>query len=332
MKALVLKEDKSLELLEQQLPSLGEGEVLVKLKAASLNHRELWIRKGLYPGMTLPCILGADGAGIVDSIGDTVDPRWEGKEVIVYPAYDWGNDQYRPDRKFRVLGMPDPGTIAEFIRVPIENICEKPKYLSWSEAAALPVASITAYRGLLEYGQLKKGDRVLITGIGGGVAQAGMSFAKAVGAEIYVTSSSKDKMADAVEQGAKAGVNYKEEDWPVQLKELSGGIDVVLDSSPMEELDHYLRFLNRGAKIVYYGSTGSRYTRLNLSKFFLRHIQLIGTAMGSPSDFQNMLNFLEKHEIRPRIYKEFSLQDSLAAFDELSKGQQIGKIVINIDA
>ncbi len=331
MKALVLKEDKSLELQEQELPSLGEGEVLVKLKAASLNHRELWIRKGLYPGMTLPCTLGADGAGVVDAIGDTVDPRWEGKEVIVYPAYDWGSDQDRPDRKFRVLGMPDPGTIAEYIRVPIENICAKPKYLSWSEAAALPVASITAYRGLLEYGKIKEGDKVLITGIGGGVAQAGLSFAKAVGAEVFVTSSSGDKISDAIAQGAMGGVNYEDEDWPMQLKELCGGIDVVLDSSPMEELDHYLRFLNRGAKIVYYGSTGSRYTRLNLSKFFLRHIQLIGTAMGSPSDFQNMLHFLDKHEIRPRIYKEFTLQNALAAFDELSTGKQIGKVVINID-
>jgi len=331
MKALVLKEDKSLVLMEKERPSLGEGEVLVKVKATSLNHRELWIRKGMYPGMTLPCTLGADGAGVIESIGDTVDPRWEGKDVIIYPAYDWGEDQSKPEKKFRVLGMPDPGTIAEYIRVPIENVCEKPAFLSMAEAACLPVASITAYRAMMGYGQMKKGDRVLITGIGGGVAQAGLAFAKAMGAEIYVTSSSEDKIADAVSIGAKAGVNYKMENWPEQLKELSDGIDLVLDSSPLEELDGYLRFLNRGAKIVYYGSTGSRYTRLNLSKFFLRHIQLIGTAMGSPRDFQDMINFVEKHEIRPRIYREFTLEDAVAAFEELSTGEQIGKVVINLD-
>lgn len=330
MKALELNQDKQLNIVETAKPGPAKDQVLVAIKAAALNHREIWISKGLYPGMTLPCILGADGAGKIVEVGDTVDKQWLDKEVIIYPAYDWGTNDEIASKKFRVLGMPDPGTIAEYIAVPLSNVVEKPAYLSWEEAAAIPIAHLTAWRALTVHGQLKAGDNLLITGIGGGVAQAGLAIAKAVGANIYLTSSSNEKIDLAKKNGATDGVNYKDENWPKQLKEKSGGINVVLDSSPAANLDDYLNFLNIGAKVVYYGSTGSRKTTLNISKFFLRHIQFIGSTMGSPKDFIDVIRFLEQHKIIPHIHHKYTFANSIKAFEDLAKGEQVGKLVISI--
>lgn len=329
MKAILLTEAMNIEITDVTKPTPANGEALVKVYASALNHRELWIQKGLYPGMTVPCILGADGAGTVVELGEGADPSWIDKEVIIYPAYDWGPDEQAPTRQFRVLGMPDPGTMAEYIAVPTTSLVEKPSYLSWSEAAAIPVAGLTAWRALTRHGRIQKGDKVLITGIGGGVAQAGLALALAHGANVYVTSSSPDKIAFAQSIGATDGVNYKDEDWYSQLKELSGGIDIVLDSSPSQVLDNYFRFMNYGGRIVTYGSTGSPKTTISISKFFLRHIQFIGTAMGSPSEFKALLQFMELHTIKPLIHSEFTLDEGEKAFDSLRSGKQIGKIVIN---
>lgn len=328
MKALELDAEKNLAIKDFKIPIPSENEVLVKLKASALNHREIWIGKGLYPGMQLPCILGADGAGIVEQVGAAVTDISMGSEVVIYPALDWGSDEGAPSRSFRVLGMPENGTIAEYISVPKDNIFRKPKNLSFEESAAFPLASLTAWRALKEYGAIDASKNILITGIGGGVAQAGFAIAKALGCNIYVTSGSTNKIQDAIDNGAKGGVSYKEENWNLKLKDLCGGIDVVLDSSPDPQLDNYLRFLNRGAKIVYYGSTGARSTTMNMSKFFLRHIQFIGTAMGSPLDFKNLISFIDDHDIKPRIAKTFDLDDAVSAIKYLEKGEQIGKVVI----
>lgn len=331
MKALQLSEDKQLDLVDLDLPKPEQDEVLIKIKAAALNHRELWIRKGLYPGMKLPCILGADGAGLVVEIGSNVSDVWNGKEVIIYPAYDWGDDEDFPSKNFRVLGMPDPGTIAEYVKVPTSNLFEKPKYLSWEEAAALPIGGLTAWRALVTHGKVKSGQNVLITGIGGGVAQFAMQIALAHDAKVFVTSSSERKINDAITQGAKAGVNYKTDNWHSNLKDISGGIHLVIDSSPADKLDSYFKFMRHGGKIVAYGSTGSRHTTVNISKMFLRHIQFIGTAMGSPKEFGSLLSFVNAQKLKPSIHKVFEFSESLKAIEELETGNQIGKVLIRIN-
>ena len=329
MKALQLNSDKELNIVDVEIPEVKPNEVLVKVKASALNHRELWLRKGLYPGMSLPCILGADGAGTIEKIGDDVNEIMLGKDVVIYPAYDWGDKQHTSAKQFRVLGMPDPGTMAEYIAILESNVVIKPEYLTWPESAAMPLANLTAWRALKYNGKVKKGDKVLITGIGGGVAQAGLSFCPHLGVEVYVTSSSPEKIEQAVAAGAKGGVNYKNPDWPLEIKEMAGKIDLVLDSSPPAELDSYMAFLNMGARIVYYGSTGSRSTQIkNMSRFFLKHISFIGSTMGSPSDFFEMIAFMEQHEIRPTVDKTFAFKDALKAFDALESGQQVGKIVL----
>jgi len=329
MKAIQLSENKELAWVDLPTPHAGVGEVRVNLKASALNHRELWIQKGLYPGMKLPCILGADGAGIIDEVGADGNVALLGKEVILYPAYEWGASEHASSKQFRVLGMPDPGTMAAYIVVPESSIVIKPSYLSMEAAAALPIAGLTAFRALTVNGKIKKGDKVLITGIGGGVAQAGLSFCPHFEAAVYVTSSSQAKIDEAIKLGAKGGVNYKDEDWFAQLKAFSGGIDIVLDSSPAPVLDNYLAFLNMGARIVYYGSTGSRSTTIkNMSKFFLRHISFIGSTMGSPNDFFNMIAFMEQHQIQPLIHETFDMKDAVSAFASLAEGKHSGKIVL----
>jgi len=328
MNALILDEDKNLQIKTIEKPEILKEEVLVKITASALNHRELWITKGLYPGMKLPCVLGADGTGIVEEVGDSSSEQWLGKKVIIYPAYAWGENQQAPSRNFRVLGMPDHGTMADYIRVPIKNIIEKPSYLTDSEAAAIPVAGLTAWRALTRHGGMDKNSSVLITGIGGGVAQAGLSLVQAVGAKAFVTSSSKEKIEIAKSLGAYGGVDYKDPEWHNQLKELCGGIDIVLDSSPSPILDDYYRFMNYGGRIVTYGSTGAPKTTINISKFFLRHIQFIGTAMGSLKDFQEMLTFMTLHKIKPRVHSTFSFENALEAFKALQEGNQIGKIIL----
>lgn len=329
MLALVLESDKSLALKEVLRPEPGRGEVLVKIQAAALNHREIWISRGLYPGMKLPSILGADGAGVVASVGPGVDGAWVGESVIAYPATGWPPEAAWPTRDFKVLGMPRDGTIAEYVLLPVENLCRKPDYLSFEEAAALPVAGLTAWRGLTRRGRVYAGQKVLINGIGGGVAQFGLAFALSLGAEVCVTSSQREKIDRAVAMGASGGVLYTEEDWPERLAGLTGGIDVVLDGAPLPDLDRYLKFLNTGGKVVYYGSTGNRNTTLNLSKFFLRQVSLLGTTMGSPQDFVDMLSFMEEHELRPLVDGVFPFTDAIRAFDALRTGGQFGKIVIN---
>lgn len=329
MKAVQLNDSKELQIIEAPKPEIGADEVLVRVKASALNHRELWITKGLYPGMSLPCILGADGAGTVESIGENISPALQDKDVMIYPAYDWGDSPHTSQKSFRVLGMPDPGTMADYIAVPESSIVIKPDYLSMEQAAALPVAGLTAWRALSRHGRIAKGGKVLITGIGGGVAQAGLLFCLHFGVEVYVTSSSQEKIDQAIAMGASGGVNYKAEDWFKQLKSLSGGIDIVLDSSPTDLLDNYLAFLNMGARVVYYGSTGSRSTTIkNMSKFFLKHISFIGSTMGSPNDFFEMIAFMEQHKIQPTIHQVYDLQDAAKAFASLAEGKHMGKIVL----
>ena len=189
---------------------------------------------------------------------------------------------------------------------------------------------MTAWRALVRHGGINSESKVLITEIGGGVAQAGLSIANAFGAEIYITSSSPEKITQAISNGAKGGVNYKDEDWHLQLKELSGGIDIVLDSSPSPKLDDYFRFMNYGGRIVTYGSTGSPKTTISISKFFLRHIQFIGTAMGSPREFADLIDFMEKYNIKPAVDSEYTFDKAVDAIEALKKGNQVGKIVVNI--
>jgi NADPH:quinone reductase-like Zn-dependent oxidoreductase len=182
MNALVLS-DKNQPLVVKEVadPVLSQGEALILVHAAALNHRDLWIQKGMYAGLKYPAILGSDGAGEVHAIVDSANESMVGKEVLIYPSLNWGEEEsHQHPKEFRILGMPDHGTFAEYVKVPLNNLAAKPAHLSFQEAAALPLAGVTAYRAVFSRGRLKAGEKILITGIGGGVALFALQFAKAV--------------------------------------------------------------------------------------------------------------------------------------------------------
>lgn len=334
MKALILTRTEgpgSVELQDIEKPAPAAGEVRVALRAASLNYRELWISRGQYPGMKLPSGLGADGAGVIEAVGPGVDSSNIGREVVLYPGLGWGDSPNYPSKQFALYGMPLPGTLAQYICVPLSNAFDKPTALSFEEAASLPTAGLTAWRAVSVKARLAAGENVLITGIGGGVATSAAAFAIASGAKVFVTSSSEEKIRRAEQLGAAGGVVYTQDKWGKTLAKLSGGIDVVVDGAPAGSLSQYLRALNMGARVVIYGSTGGVDVQFSSPELFLRHASLLGTAMGTPDDFANMLGFVATKRLRPVIDQRFTLDRARDALLSLENNHGMGKIVVTID-
>lgn len=320
MKALVLNAlHQGLDYQEMPAPHAGKQDGLVHLRAAALNHRDLFITQGLYAGIKFPTILGSDGAG-----------EYRGKAVVIDPSLDWGGDPKAQGRGFRVLGLPDDGTFAAQIAIPRSNIHPKPQHLDWEQAAALPLAGVTAWRVLFTRCQIKAGERVLITGIGGGVALMVLQLAIAAGAEVFVSSGSDEKIAKAVALGAKGGANYRLPDWDKTLKKDAGGFDVVIDSAGGDGFGALLGLCNPGARIGVYGGTQGKINGLSPQPLFWKQVSILGSTMGTRLDFRRMLAFVSKHEIVPVIDSVFALSDGNEALKKMEKGDQFGKIVLRI--
>ncbi len=331
MKAIVLESaDKPLILKEVDKPALKPGEVLVKIKAAALNRRDYWITVGKYAGIKYPIILGSDGAGIVAEAGSDAEKHLIGSEVIINPGYGWGDNENFQGNDFKILGLPDNGTFAEYVKVPAEYVHPKPAYLSWEQAAAVPLAGLTSYRALFTKGRAAKGDKVLITGVGSGTGTFALQWAVAAGCQVFVTSGSGEKIERARHLGAAAGVNYRAQDWAEQLQHLSGGFDVIIDSALGEGFAKLPDICNPGGRIVVFGGTAGNIPALNGRKIFWRQLQIIGTMMGSPADFKAMVDFLNMHQIVPVVDEVFALGDAAKAVAKMEHSTQFGKIVLSV--
>lgn len=333
MRALYLDEAEGVEgatVADRPRPSPGPGEVRVALRAAALNHREIWIAKGRYPGISLPATLGADGAGVIDVVGEGVDEGLIGAEVMLYPGLEWGDDPAIPSPAFALLGMPGPGTIAEAICVRADRVVVKPAFLSFVEAAAWPLAGLTAWRALFTKGRFASGETVLITGAGGGVAGCAIAIAAAAGARVFVTSSSAETIAAACAAGAMGGVDYRADDWGVALHDLSGGIDIVIDASPSQGYGHYRRAMRRGGRIVIYGAGGGPDFSVTAPELFLANLSVIGTNMGNVEEFGALVEFLETHALRAPIDRIFPLESAADALLHLERSNGRGKVVVEI--
>jgi NADPH:quinone reductase-like Zn-dependent oxidoreductase len=306
-----------------------QSEVVIRLSAAALNRRDLWITQGLYPNIRLPVIPGSDGAGTVAEVGAGADARWAGADVILNPGIEWGNCQRVQGPEFRILGMPDDGTFATHVVVPAAQLYPKPDHLSWPEAAALPLAGVTAYRALFVQGNLRAGERALITGIGGGVATMALQFAVAAGATVAVTSSSNAKLARARELGAVAGYLYTTENWTDALVRQLGPLDLVVDSAGGDGYGALINSVAPGGRIVNYGATAGPPARLDLFKLFWKQLKLIGSTMGSPADFAAMLQFVNRHRLTPVVDRVFPLEEGVAALERMKQGEQFGKLVLD---
>ena len=333
MKALLLETTdgpESVRVTEVETPEPKAGEVRVAIKAASINHREMWITRGLYPGMVVPCTMGCDGAGVVDRLGEGVTGVAVGDEVVMYPGLDWGPNRHAPAPDFGLLGMPHPGTIAEYVCVPAENLSPKPKGMSWEEAAATVLTGLTAWRALMFKGRLQPGETLLISGVGGGVATFGLAFAVALGANVYVTGESEEVIGRAKDMGAKDGLLYTDPEWRKQVGKMTGGIDVVLDGAPAPSFANYVRAINPGSRIVIYGSTAGDKFEITATGIFLKSASIVGSQVGDPQDFRDMLQFIDKHSIRPVIEKSFPLDEADKALLYLEKQHKFGKVVVSV--
>ncbi|KAB7729289.1 zinc-binding dehydrogenase [Rudanella paleaurantiibacter] len=314
-------------------PEAGPGQVLIKLKAAALNHRDVFVQQGLYPGMKLPVTPGSDGAGVVEAVGDGVDAQLVGQAVVINPGLNWGNDPRFYSRDFRILGMPDDGTFAEYIAVPAQYVYPKPTHLSFTEAAALPLAALTAWRALMTRAALQPGERVLVTGIGGGAALYALQLAVAAGAEVWVTSGSDEKLARAGVLGAKGGVNYHDANWHKNLMEATGGgktgyFDVTIDSASGPDFAKLLDTATPGGRIAVFGGTTGNITNVPPSKLFFKQLNIFGSTMGSDAEFAAMLAFVNQHGLQPTVDEVFALADAEQALRKMESGKQFGKIIL----
>lgn len=337
MKAMVLKdkvkpggEIASLFYEEREIPKAGEGEIVIRLRTAALNRRDVFIRQGLYPGIQVPSIPGSDGAGIISELGEGVEGFEIGSEVVINPAMGWGDNPNFPDPNFSVLGVPIDGTYAQYIKLPAENVFSKPKHLTWEEAAALPLAGLTAYRAVVTKGQVQKGDTVIIPGIGGGVATVALQIAAALGAKVFVTSSNDEKIEKASKLGATGGVNYKNENWIKELKALSGGADLAIDSIGGDTFKDLIYLANPGSKIVSFGATIGPVNKLLMPHIFFKQLLIMGTTMGNPEEFRKMLDLFEEHQLKPTVAEVFPLEEVEEAHKQMEQGKHFGRIVLSI--
>lgn len=331
MKAIVCEgAGKPLLLQDVGKPTVGAGQVVVKLEAAALNHRDLLIQSGRYVNLRYPIILGSDGSGTVDAVGEGIADISVGDKVIINPGSQWGEDNRFAGPAFTILGLPEDGTFAEFVLVPQESVYALPKHLSFEEAAALPLGGLTAYRALVTRAKALAGEKLLVTGIGGGVATLLLQFATALGIKTYVTSGSDDKIALALSQGAEYGVNYKKDGWENSLKEAAGGFDIIIDSAAGENFSKLIDLAKPGGRIVLHGATTGALPPVMPHSIFLKQLTILGSSMGSYTDFQGMLDLVENYGIRPTIDAVFPLHQADEALSKMASGAQTGKIVFKI--
>jgi zinc-binding alcohol dehydrogenase/oxidoreductase len=302
-------------------PEPGPGEVVIALRSAALNRRDTGVRKGVYGDYSLPLVPGSDGAGV---------RRDTGEEVVILPSLRWGEREEAPGQGFEILGGPTDGTYAELVKVPAENVFPKPRRLSWHEAAALPLAGLTAHRALFTRAGLRGGETVLVLGAGSGVATFAVSLAHQAGARVFVTSSAQEKIERAKELGAEAGVDYTGGDWVAEVQALAGGgVDIVVDSVGGTWPDS-LRCLRPGGRAVVFGATAGTHVDLEVRPFFRGQHSLLGTTMGSPREFTALLGAIERGAWSPTIDSVRPLAEAPAAHARMEAGLHYGKLVLEI--
>jgi NADPH:quinone reductase-like Zn-dependent oxidoreductase len=342
MKAVVITEHGGLDkvkLAEVAKSKPMSGEVLIRVKSAALNHLDIWVRKGR-PGakMPMPHILGSDAAGVVSEIADGVVGISVGDEVIINPGLSCrcceycSRGEHSECASFGIFGLSRAGTFAEYLSVPAANVYRKLAYMSFDEAAALPLVYLTAWRMLMTKAGLKPGQTLLIHGIGGGVALAALQLAKMTGAVVIVTSSSDEKLSRAKKLGADHIINYKVQDVPSAVKDITGGrgIDVVLETVGAATWQTDFEVVRRGGKIVICGVTGGPKAETNLQALYWNQVTIMGSTMGSDEDFRAMLSAVSEAKLKPVVDSVFPLAEARDAMAKMEAGQQFGKIVLKV--
>jgi NADPH:quinone reductase-like Zn-dependent oxidoreductase len=325
MKAIRIHEDGGPDVLRYEDiedPVAGEGEVLIRLRAASLNHLDCWIRQGL-PSVPKPRTLGADGAGIVEALGAGADRVAVGDRVVINPGLDDGA---------RIVGEHMDGTHAELVAVPAKNVYPIPNGLSFEEAAAFPLVFETAYRMLVTKAAVQPGEWALVWGIGSGVASASFAIARALGARTIVTSSSGDKLERAKELGAEAVVNHADDDVAAAVKEATGGrgVDIVVEHVGEATWKTSLQAAGPNARIVVCGATSGPNPPAQLHRIWWKQLTVYGSTMGTTEDFEGAYELVARGDAKPIVDRVFPLEEAAAAHAYLEEGRQFGKVVLSI--
>ena len=317
----------------------GPGEAMVRIHAAALNRLDLFVVEGLQ-GITLdfPHVLGSDGAGVVEAVGAGVADVRPGDRVMLNPGLSCGRCPPCTDgeeslcRNFRMLGEHRGGTATEYIVLPMENLALVPDGMPWDRAAAFSLATLTAWRMLSTRARLVPGETVLIWGIGGGVAMAALHVAVLLGARAIVTSGSDEKLAVAVREGAWATINHSSADVPATVRELTGGLgaDVVVDSVGEKTWQRSQRALRRGGRFVTCGATSGPIISLDIRRLFWHQWSLLGSTLGNRREYAEVVRLAHQGKLWPVVDRVVPLSESRSALERLHRGEQIGKLVIEV--
>lgn len=326
MRAVVLEAFGGPEVLavrERAEPAAREGWATVDVKACALNWHDVLVRRGQYPGVPLPHVIGSDAAGVRTDTGEA---------VVILPALFWGDDERAPGPDFEILGDRTAGTYAEQVSVPASCLFPKPVAWSWTDAAALGLAGLTAYRALFSRGGLRAGETVLVLGAGGGVASMAIALARAAGARVLVTTSSEEKLDLARALGADGGAFYTDPTWPEAIRAQTDGrgVDLVIDSVGSSWPDA-LGVTAAGGRLVSFGATGAAATEVDVRRFYFAQQSILGTTMGSPRDFAALLGLVERlPSWRPLVDRILPLEAAAEAHALMESRGHSGKIVLHV--
>jgi len=323
-------------------PAPQAGEVRVNVRAAALNHLDLFVVGGL-PGTAekFPWVVGADGAGIVESVGPGVTSVHPGDRVMINPGIsDYTCEFCRAGEhslcvNYRLLGEHLPGTFAELVTVPAHNVAPIPALvppLSWGEAAAFSLVTLTAWRMLVTRARVKAEDWVLVWGIGGGVSLTALRIAKLFGAKVIVTSSSDAKLAAARGLGADETLNHRTQKVSQEVRALTSrrGVDIVVENVGAATWDESLRSLARGGRLVTCGATTGSQVGIDIRRLFWHHWSILGSTMGNAAEYAEVVRRLGQGQLRPIVDRVYPLAQAREAYERLEQAEQLGKIAVEI--
>lgn len=317
-------------------PEPGPGEVRVAVGAASMNHLDLWVRRGLPIETTMPHIGGADVAGVVDGVGPGVDRALVGARVVVDPSLDYGWYDGEPrgetfgERPFRLIGEHTDGGFAEHAVVPAANLLELPNEVSFEAAAAAGLVFVTAWRGLLARAGLRAGERVLVTGASGGVGSAAVQVARLAGAKVFAVTSGAANAEHVRGLGAHVVYDRLEVDYAREVWTDTGrrGVHVVFDSVGEALWEGNLRALAVGGRLVTYGATSGAAGRTEIRRVFWKQLSILGTTMGAPAEYRRVMRLVFEGRLSPVVHEVMPLEDARRAHEMLESGGVFGKLVL----
>jgi NADPH:quinone reductase-like Zn-dependent oxidoreductase len=339
MKAIRIHQHGDLDVLsidDIEKPILLDNQVLIQIKAAALNHLDLFVRNGI-PGVPLPIVLGSDGSGIITEIGIKVKKVKKGDEVIIVPFKSCGecehckSEQEQLCKQYQILGEHLNGCQSEFIAIDEKYVLPKPSNITFGEAAAFPLAYMTAHHMLMSKAQLKENETILIWGASSGIGSGAIQIAKNLKAKVITTVSSMDKDKYAKDLGADFVINYKEENVAEKMKDImeGRGVDVVFEHPGKLTFPTSIRVLKKGGKIVTCGATTGPFVSLDLRYLFIKHQQIIGSTMGNRNDLIELIDLINNNKIKPVVSQIFPFSEIKNAHKSLEEGKQLGKIVID---